>query len=1159
MVALKSCLLIVGALCVYGQIDEQEWQCPQFWVYFQSSCYRFIKSPLRSRNEARRNCQAYEADLLSVSTIEEHAFILYQLSIQDPQHRRWYISAHQQSPNYWVNEDGTSLSEFDQTYFSQPTDSIQQNGDYLIYNFSNLMKRWVLERVSGDELLLYICEASVAKVHYLVMDDRTSQYGLNVDDPERLPKGPYFIKQPVNVVYDLSERQIYNDVTLSCLAGGFPTPTYEWFKEDYELNTLVATRIDPLKDKRYTLSGGSLIIHNPRQIEDGGFYHCKASNEYGTIVSETVELSFGVMGDFNLKRSPESGNENWGKAIFCDPPQFYPAVKYYWARERFPVFVEEDKRVFVSYDGALYFSALEHIDQGNYSCNVQSVVSFNGRNGPFFPLYVKPHSNYQQLKFPNNFPKAFPEAPVAGKDVRLECVAFGYPVPSYNWTRRGTPLPRSAKSSSFNRVLTISNVQVEDQGEYLCRATNGRAAIENSVSLSIQAEPNFTIPLTDKHMDNGADLTWTCEAFGIPDVTYHWYRNGIPIEIDKLPPEDSGRYIVQDNVLTIRYLNPERDPAMYQCQAKNILATKYSSAQLRVLSLSPDFKKRPLEPETYAGEGGNVTIVCSPEAAPRPKFTWKKDNNIIGSGGRRKILEIGNLIISPVSRDDEGLYTCQAQNKYGSDTSHGRLIVLKGPSLTSELPPKMVTSVGKDVYMNCRAVSEEILDYAFIWSHNGIKLNPTEDTHHKRKISGGSLEIHNVTFADAGEYECRVKSTVSEITTKTTLVVDGPPGPPGGVQVTGITKTSAIIQWTDGAKHGREITHYSISGRTQWNQTWFIIVSDVIGKEVDRYNGRKGAAINDGLTPYCTYEFRVQAGNELGLGLPSLPSPRYRTLSDKPYKAPDNIGGGGGKIGDLIITWKAANEEGYGPESNITIIYSAEDMPQVAPQLVSARSFNSTAVNVSWTAIDQTREKVRGKLIGHRLKYWKKDNKEEDAVYYLSRSTRPWSLIVGLQPDTYYFVKVMAYNSAGEGPESERYLEKTYRKAPQKPPSSVNVFGIDPSTVRVVWRYVQPSSEEEPLQGYKIRVWEVDQDMSTANDTIIERGSTLEAYVTNLSPGKTYHLRVLAFSNGGDGRMSSPAFTFQMGDAQEFRSSSNALLPSSLAVVSLIFFYERLL
>jgi len=53
--------------------------------------------------------------------------------------------------------------------------------------------------------------------------------------------------------------------------------------------------------------------------------------------------------------------------------------------------------------------------------------------------------------------------------------------------------------------------------------------------------------------------------------------------------------------------------------------------------------------------------------------------------------------------------------------------------------------------------------------------------------------------------------------------------------------------------------------------------------------------------------------------------------------------------------------------------------------------------------------------------------------------------------------------------------------------------------------------------------------MSTANDTIVKVGGKLEAYIDNLSPGKTYNLRVLAFSNGGDGRMSSPALSFQMG------------------------------
>lgn len=84
-----------------------------------------------------------------------------------------------------------------------------------------------------------------------------------------------------------------------------------------------------------------------------------------------------------------------------------------------------------------------------------------------------------------------------------------------------------------------------------------------------------------------------------------------------------------------------------------------------------------MESETYAAEGGNVTIVCKPEAAPRPKFVWKKDGNVIGSGGRRRILETGNLIISPVSRDDEGTYVCTATNQYGSDETRGRLIVLR--------------------------------------------------------------------------------------------------------------------------------------------------------------------------------------------------------------------------------------------------------------------------------------------------------------------------------------------------------------------------------------------------------------------------------------------------------------------------------------------------
>jgi hypothetical protein len=464
--------------------------------------------------------------------------------------------------------------------------------------------------------------------------------------------------------------------------------------------------------------------------------------------------------------------------------------------------------------------------------------------------------------------------------------------------------------------------------------------------------------------------------------------------------------------------------------------------------------------------------------------------------------------------------------------------------------------------MHCDIFHDEILDVAIIWTHNGQLLGEESFDKERFVVTYNQLEILNITLLDAGDYECIAKSAVNQIATKTNLIVQGPPGAPGGVKVIDIRKKDAVLEWIDGATNGRPIIYYNIFGRTNWNRTWENVTEGVIAHEVDRYTGRKRAEIS-GLTPWSTYEFSVAAVNDLGEGPQSTPSPQSSTHHDKPYNAVRNVGGGGGKIGDLTITWtpllsqeqnslgiyykifwrqhgkspewatqvldkqgnvgqavvhipldnyytpydvkvQAWNNLGAGPESNISKVYTAEDMPQVSPQQNFALSFNSTALNVSWVPVEQTREKIRGKLIGHRLKYWKKDHNEEDAVYYLSRSTKPWALIVGLEPDTYYFVKSMAYNAAGEGPESERYMERTYRKAPQQPPSSVHIFGINPSTIRVVWRYVAPSQEEEPLEGYKIRIWESDQDLGTANDTYVAIGRKLEAYVDNLTPGRSH-------------------------------------------------------
>ena len=53
--------------------------------------------------------------------------------------------------------------------------------------------------------------------------------------------------------------------------------------------------------------------------------------------------------------------------------------------------------------------------------------------------------------------------------------------------------------------------------------------------------PYFTIPLRNKHVDEGSDLRWQCVADGKPAVTYTWYRNGVELSSDTIPAQDMAR------------------------------------------------------------------------------------------------------------------------------------------------------------------------------------------------------------------------------------------------------------------------------------------------------------------------------------------------------------------------------------------------------------------------------------------------------------------------------------------------------------------------------------------------------------------------------------------------------------------------------------------
>ena len=133
-------------------------------------------------------------------------------------------------------------------------------------------------------------------------DDRTAAYGQPLGDPRYIPMGPFFLRQPNHTVFDLSRRDTVNDVSLLCIAQGWPTPIYEWFKEEYINDTLKQVKVDPLTDQRLTISGGQLIINGPDQTMDKGIYFCTAENMFGRVRSKSVSLSFGFIGEFILRR-----------------------------------------------------------------------------------------------------------------------------------------------------------------------------------------------------------------------------------------------------------------------------------------------------------------------------------------------------------------------------------------------------------------------------------------------------------------------------------------------------------------------------------------------------------------------------------------------------------------------------------------------------------------------------------------------------------------------------------------------------------------------------------------------------------------------------------------------------------------------------------------
>ncbi|KAI4888207.1 hypothetical protein NFI96_002796 [Prochilodus magdalenae] len=460
--------------------------------------------------------------------------------------------------------------------------------------------------------------------------------------------------------------------------------------------------------------------------------------------------------------------------------------------------------------------------------------------------------------------------------------------------------------------------------------------------------------------------------------------------------------------------------------------------------------------------------------------------------------------------------------------------------------------------------------------------------------------------------------------TVVSTMMNGPPGPPDAVMVEEITDSTAQLTWSPGRDNGSPITGYIIQARTPFTVGWQAV--DTVPEVI---NGNTLTATVVDLNAWVEYEFRVVASNSVGMGEPSPPSTKTRTEDAIPDTAPTDVGGGGGTKSELVITWEpvpeelqngegfgyiiafrpmatvtwtravisaptvaryvfrndtlppfspydvkvcAFNKRGEGPFSSIATVFSAEEVPSVAPERVTARSLSAADIEVSWDAVQSGPERVLGyelehpytvpadgavgvEVEGHQafwtcdytpfisglttvsphmdslgvstktkaglVVYWEDDTKPDTVGRVRISGNSTAANVSGLEGNTLYFLAVCPFNTAGAGPQSLPVNATTKKPPPGQPPQNVE-WSLIGSQLTLQWDPVIALDTESEVTGYVVlyrRHRNNDMYTITTNKTTVE---------LTLSPNDNYVIQIKTLSEGGLGEGSEPVHIHQL-------------------------------
>ncbi|KAK3779087.1 hypothetical protein RRG08_011112 [Elysia crispata] len=1080
-------------------------ECPVTWYEHANRCYKFEQksAPVQL---ARIQCQQDWATLASVRSAADHAFIQKQLETKTAAGQEWFTGGYRAPDESlkWLADGSDITTDF------FPSDAVrkQMNVDYglnipqnrIVYKYDATGKNqssfvWGWSRVMSPGG--YICQIDKADTWKIFQQRRDFSYGTGVTDPSQWKTGPHITYQSPDTLFFKTESGS-TPVVLDCQATGNPTPKYRWFRN--KLGQSSRQEVTAALGPNYGITNGRLTITNPSDTKDSSIYTCEATNDIGTVRSNPIELAYGILDEFSPNPiSSTPARMYQGVEVTCQSISTNTDLAYNWNKGSVRSFIRPDMnpQYFLSKNGRLYISEVRAEDQGDYQCMVEMVP----RQGQVLAVNQAPSRTSKPIKLEvlgNNantygpdiqdkFPQFFPTEPMVGERVEMECLAYGRLPLRYSWKREDGPLNPQAQLADHNRRLIIPIARLEDTGTYTCIVKSSTNTAEKTAYLSLKARPSFPYPLRNQHLDKGSDFEWRCNAIGIPLPTYTWFKNG-----EKLQDDAAKGITVRGSILTIKDVGTEHE-GMYQCEARNTNGMARSSAQLRSLSLAPTFSLTPVESSKQAAQGGEVTISCSPQAAPRAKIRWEKNGAEVGT-----VLPNGDLHLTDLKVADSGKYTCVAINDLGEDRS-SCVLTVQEMSVFSEMPEDQTIIINESAIFPCKASFDRAkTDIVYSWKFydHVIDFSGRNDdivTYNMPNAvdrEDGTLYITAAKYEHEGMYTCVVSSVTGSIATSAYLTVNGPPGEPGGVHARGASDDKGFqgnleLWWQKGYRHGFDVTNYVIEYRSYFDpkDTWTVLIDDLPDSEtyLESYPDWQGYWIKGQLSPGTMYNFRVTSCNsQVGCSPPSMgPYVYYRMDSAPPIVAPDNVGGGGGATGLLQMTWDPLPRSKWGGNTISYILYY--------------RKYEENTIDGQWEVV-KTKNPYYYTVVG-----------EEN--YYLP-----------------YEVKVQVQNEKGIGPNSTIAMVYSAEILPTLTPTFVAANAVNGTAGIVEWIGV-PNTREAAhgkIGGYQINYWDGGDTLCLDTfeadaQSINFYGEATEGMLIGMNPGGDYCVNIQLYNVAGLG------------------------------------------